>query len=307
MASSVGLQPVAVLGLGKMGEAIAERLLDAGYPLAVYNRTEKRGDALVARGATLLRSPADASAHGEVCITMLADDAALEEVVLGEHGVLARPRRGMALVDMSTVSVGVSERVAERAATAGVEYLRAPVSGNPGVVRGGSLTIIVSGSEQAAGALDPLLKAIGPKVVYVGDDDCARVAKLALQVLLGGTAELLGEALVLGESAGIDRARLLEVIGASAIASPFIGYKSEPLLRDDYSATFTTDMMLKDVELVLDLAHESDLTLPFARQLRVLLESASVNGYGDVDFMALYAQLRQDAGETLPTGARSME
>jgi 3-hydroxyisobutyrate dehydrogenase-like beta-hydroxyacid dehydrogenase len=307
MAPSVGLQPVAVLGLGKMGEAIAERLLDAGYPLSVYNRTEERAQALVARGATLFRSPADAPAHGEICITMLADDAALEEVVLGEHGLLTRPRRGTVLVDMSTVSVGVSERIAERAAAAGVEYLRAPVSGNPGVVRGGSLTIIVSGSEQAARELDPVLKAIGPKVLYVGDEDCARVAKLALQVLLGGTAELLGEALVLGESAGIDRARLLEVIGASAIASPFIGYKSEPLLRDDYSATFTTDMMLKDVELVLDLAHESDLRLPFARQLRVLLESASVNGYGDVDFMALYAQLRQDAGESLSTGARSIE
>ncbi len=307
MAASVAPQPVVVLGLGKMGEAIAERLLDAGYPLSVYNRTEERADPLVARGATLVRSPAEAPAHGGVCITMLTDDAALEEVVLGEHGVLARPRRGTVLVDMSTVSVGISERVAERAAETGVEYLCAPVSGNPGVVRAGNLTILVSGSEQVARDVDPVLKSIGPKVIYVGDDDCARVAKLTLQVLLGGTAELLGEALVLGEAAGIDRARLLEVIGASAIASPFIGYKTEPLLRDDYSATFTTDMMLKDIELVLGLAHESDLRLPFARQLRVLLESASVGGYGDADFMSLYAQLRQDAGESLSTGARSVE
>jgi 3-hydroxyisobutyrate dehydrogenase-like beta-hydroxyacid dehydrogenase len=304
MAASVGLQPVAVLGLGKMGEAVAERVLDAGYPLAVYNRTAERAEPLAARGATVFRSPSDGPANARVCITMLADDAALEEVVLGEHGVLARPGLGTVLVDMSTVSVGVSERVADRAAATGVEYLRAPVSGNPGVVRGGTLTIIVSGPEQVARELDPLLRAIGPKVLYVGEDERARVAKLVLQVLVGGTAELLGEALVLGESAGIDRARLLEVIGASAIASPFVAYKSEPLLRDDYSATFTTEMMLKDIDLVLDLARESDLTLPFALQLRLLLESAAAGGYADVDFMALYAQLRQDAGESLSTGSR---
>jgi 3-hydroxyisobutyrate dehydrogenase-like beta-hydroxyacid dehydrogenase len=304
MAAPVALPTVAVLGLGKMGEAIAERVLDAGYPLSVYNRTEERAAPLVARGAALVRSPADAPAHGEICITMLSDDAALEEVVLGEHGLLARPRRGTVLIDMSTVSVDVSERIAERAAATWVEYLCAPVSGNPGVVRAGSLTIIVSGPEQVAAEVDPLLKAIGAKVLYVGSDDCARVAKLTLQVLIGGTAELLGEALVLGESAGVDRARLLEVIGASAIASPFIAYKTEPILSDDYSATFTTQMMLKDIELVLDLAGESDLRLPFARQLRVLLESATVSGYADVDFISLYAQLRQDAGDSLSTGAR---
>jgi 3-hydroxyisobutyrate dehydrogenase-like beta-hydroxyacid dehydrogenase len=304
MAASVELPRVAVLGLGKMGEALAERVLDAGYPLAVYNRTVERTEPLAARGATVFRSAAEGPANADVCITMVADDAALEAVALGEHGVLARPAPGTVLIDMSTVSVGVSERVAERATETGVEYLRAPVSGNPGVVRGGTLTIIVSGPEQVALELDPLLRALGPKVLYVGERERARVAKLVLQVLVGGTAELLGEALVLGESAGIDRARLLEVIGASAVGSPFVAYKSEPLLRDDYSATFTTEMMLKDIDLVLDLARESDLRLPFARQLRELLESAAAGGYGDVDFIALYAQLRQDAGESVSTGAR---
>jgi 3-hydroxyisobutyrate dehydrogenase-like beta-hydroxyacid dehydrogenase len=304
MAASVELPRVAVVGLGKMGEALAERVLDAGYPLAVFNRTVERTVPLAARGATVLRSAADGPANADVCITMVADDAALEAVALGAHGVLARPAPGTVLIDMSTVSVGVSERVAERAAEIGVEYLRAPVSGNPGVVRGGTLTIIVSGPEQVALELDPLLRALGPKVLYVGERERARVAKLVLQVLVGGTAELLGEALVLGESAGIDRARLLEVIGASAVGSPFVAYKSEPLLRDDYSATFTTEMMLKDIDLVLDLARESDLRLPFARQLRELLESAAAGGYGDVDFIALYAQLRQDAGESVSTGAR---
>jgi 3-hydroxyisobutyrate dehydrogenase and related beta-hydroxyacid dehydrogenases len=128
--------------------------------------------------------------------------------------------------------------------------------------------------------------------------------KLALQVLVGGITELLGEAVVLGESGGVERGRLLEVINASAVGSPLTGYKGEALLRDDYSATFTTAMMLKDVDLVLDLAEERRLALPFTRHLRGLLEGAIEGGHGDEDFMALYLALREAARESTGAGER---
>jgi 3-hydroxyisobutyrate dehydrogenase-like beta-hydroxyacid dehydrogenase len=207
------------------------------------------------------------------------------------------------LIDMSTVSVAVSQRIAQRAAQAGVGYLRAPVSGNPTVVRGGTLTIMVSGPEELVARVDPLLRSIGPTVLYVGDDEAARVVKLVLQILIGGTAELLGEALVLGEAAGVGRGKLLEVIGSSVVGSRFVEYKTEPLLEDDYSATFTTDLMLKDVGLVLDLASEKDVELPFTEQLGTLLESAVERGYGDQDFIALFRRL-QEAHATEPTATR---
>jgi 3-hydroxyisobutyrate dehydrogenase-like beta-hydroxyacid dehydrogenase len=283
---------VAVVGLGRMGAAIAERLLDAGYALSVFNRTPSRCEPLVARGAATLGSPAAALEHGDVCMTMLADDAALETVA---EAILSGARRDTTLVDMSTVSVAASERVGRRAAEAGVGYLRAPVSGNPGVVRAGNLTIVVSGPEAVAKELDPLLRAIGPNVYYVGEGEAARVVKLALQILIGGTAQLLAEALVLAENAGVDRAKLLEVTGNSAVGSPFVKYKTEPLLRDDYSATFTTSMMLKDVDLVLDLAASEGVSLPLTAELRELLETATA-GFADVDFMALYLQLSKREG-----------
>jgi len=273
-----------------MGSAIAERVVDAGFPLAVWNRTPSRAEPLVQRGATALDSAAAALAQADVCITMLTDDEALEAVA---PEVLAGARSGTTLIDMSTVSVAASERVAEAAAEAGVEFLRAPVSGNPTVVRGGTLTIVVSGPADVARDLDPLLRAIGPKVFYVGEGERARVVKLVLQVLVGGIVELLGESLVLGEAAGVDRARLLEVIGASAVGSPLVGYKTRPLLEDDYSATFTTAMMLKDVDLVLDLAEERRLVLPFTRHLRQLLEQTIEGGHADEDFLALYLSLRE--------------
>jgi 3-hydroxyisobutyrate dehydrogenase-like beta-hydroxyacid dehydrogenase len=297
----VSEQRVAVVGLGKMGNPIAERILEAGFPLAVFNRTRARTTPLAERGATVLDSAADALADADVCITMLADDDALEAVapeVLGG----ARPRT--TLVDMSTVSVAASERVAERADEAGVEFLRSPVSGNPSVVRGGTLTLVVSGPEDVASRLDGLLRSIGPKVFYVGEGERARVVKLTLQVLVGGIAELLGEAVVLGESGGVDRAKLLEVINASAVGSPLTGYKGEALLRDDYAATFTTAMMLKDVDLVLDLAAERRLVLPFTARLRELLDGAIEGGHADEDFMALYLALREAARESTGAGER---
>jgi len=295
----VSANRVAVVGLGKMGEPIAERVLDGGFQLAVWNRTPSRAEPLVERGATLLGSPADALASANVCITMLTDDDALDAVA---PDVLAGARPGTTLIDMSTVSVAASERIAERASDAGVAFLRSPVSGNPTVVRGGTLTLVVSGPEDAARRLDPLLRAVGPKVFYVGEGERARVVKLALQVLVGGITELLGEAVVLGESAGVDRAKLLEVINASAVGSALTSYKGDALARDDYSATFTTAMMLKDVDLVLDLAEQNRLVLPFSRHLRQLLEHAIEGGHADEEFLALYLSLRDSTATEKVTG-----
>ena len=285
---------VTVVGLGKMGAPIADRILDAGFPLSVYNRTRERTGPFAERGATILDRPGEALAEAEVCITMLNDDASLEQVA-GE--ILGGARTGTTLVDMSTVSVSASERVAGAAGRAGVDYVRSPVSGNPGVVVSGNLTMIVSGPERVVGEVRPLLEAIGSKLLYVGEGERARMAKLVLQILVGGTAELLGEALVFGEAGGIERERLAEVINASVLGSTFIGYKLEPALRDDYSATFTTAMMIKDIDLVLERARETGVTLPFTQELRVLLDETAEGGYADADFMALYAH-RRNGGTT---------
>jgi 3-hydroxyisobutyrate dehydrogenase-like beta-hydroxyacid dehydrogenase len=284
----------AVVGLGKMGTPLADRILEAGFPLAVYNRTRERTEPFAARGATVLDRPADALVEADVCITMVADDAALEQVA-GE--ILHGARTETTLIDMSTVSVSASERVAAEAEGAGVHFVRSPVSGNPGVVASGSLTLIVSGPEEVVARVRPLLDALGSKLLYVGEGERARTAKLVLQILVGGTAELLGEALVFGEAGGIERERLVDVINASVLGSTFIAYKLEPVLRDDYSATFTTSMMVKDIDLVLERARETGVTLPFTQELRMLLEETADGGYADADFMALYAH-RRNGGRT---------
>lgn len=278
-----------LVGLGNMGTAVGERLLEAGHPLVVYNRTLAKTEPLAAGGATVADTLGELAADVGVVITSVANDEALEAVV-SEVVTAARP--GTVLVDMSTVSPAVSARVASLADAASVDYLRAPVSGNPSVVRAGNLSFIVSGPRETLERVEPILLAIGPTIHHVGDAEQARIVKLAINLMIGGLAQLMSEALVLGEAAGVSRAALLEVMGGSAAGAPFVKYKTEPLLRDDFSATFTTSLMEKDIDLVLDAADEKGVELPMAQELKELVRAAVDAGYGDDDFMALFLALR---------------
>lgn len=284
---------VGLIGLGNMGAAIAERLLDAGYQLVVSNRTPEKAEALVARGAVVANTPAELAEQVDVVLTSLADDEAFEAVAARVIGA-AQPRT--VLVDMSTVSPAASARVAALAEAASIAYLRAPVSGNPSVVRAGKLTFIVSGARDTLEDVEPVILAIGPTVHHVGDGEQARIVKLAINLMIAVLAQVMSEALVLGEAAGVSRAALLEVMGSSAAGAPFVKYKTEPLLRDDFSATFTTALMEKDIDLVLDAADEAGVELPMAREMKAHLRSAIEAGYADDDCIALFLHLRSVSG-----------
>ena len=284
---------LALAGLGNMGSAIGERLLEAGYPLTVWNRSVAKTVALTERGAARAERSEGLLGDGvDVLLTMLSDDDALLAVA---NSALRGARPGTTLIDLSTVSPEASMEVAVAAETAGVAYLRAPVSGNPSVVRSGSLTLIVSGSEEAYRCSEPVLKAIGPTLYHVGDGEQARVVKLALQIMIGGTAQLMAEALILGEAGDVEPRTLLEVMANSAAGLPFVRYKMEPLLADDYSATFTTEMMRKDLDLVGDFARAHNLPLPLLGTLSDAVDEATAAGHADQDVMALYLNLRRRA------------
>jgi 3-hydroxyisobutyrate dehydrogenase-like beta-hydroxyacid dehydrogenase len=276
-----------------MGAAFAERLLDAGYPLVVSNRTPGKAEALAALGAGVAPSPAKLAERVDVILTSLADDEAFESVAAD---AIAGARSGAVLVDLSTVSPAASARVAELAEAASVGYVRAPVSGNPTVVRAGNLSIIVSGAADAIDRVEPVLRAIGPTVHRVGDGEQARIVKLAINLMIAGLAQLMSEALVLGEAADVPRAALLEVMGSSAVGAPFVKYKTEPLVRDDYSATFTTTLMEKDIDLALDAADEAGVDLPLTREMKSHLHAAIEAGHADDDFIVLFQHLRDASG-----------
>ncbi len=282
-----------LIGLGNMGAAIAERLLDGGFELVVTSRTRQKADALEARGAVVAATPGDLAEQVDVVLTSLPDDEAFESVAAS---VIAAARPGTVLVDMSTVSPTASARVASLAEVASVKYLRAPVSGNPSVVRAGNLTFMVSGARDTLEHVEPVLRAIGPTIHHVGDGEQARIVKLAINLMIAVLAQAMSEALVLGETAGVSRAALLDVMGSSAVGAPFVKYKTEPLLRDDFSATFTTALMEKDIDLVLDAASEAGVELPLAKEMKTHLRAAGNAGYADADFIALFLHLRRASG-----------
>jgi 3-hydroxyisobutyrate dehydrogenase-like beta-hydroxyacid dehydrogenase len=278
-----------------MGEPIARRLL-AGNEVTVFNRTAARADSLVELGATRAASPGDIWESADACITMVADDEALRTVMLGGDGLLRGGPPGRVVADMSTVSIEASQAVADAAKAAGIGYLRAPVSGNPSVVEAGNLTIMVSGDGDTFERLEPALREIGPHVFYLGPGEEARVMKLALNLMVAATAEVMAEALVLGEASGLERAAMLEVMGASAVGSPFVKYKTAALVADDYSATFTSSMMHKDLSLAVDAGRAVGVPLPVTGLVRELLEGCIATGLGDADLMALLPRLAREAG-----------
>ncbi len=211
-----------------MGTAVAERLLDAGCDLVVFNRSREKAEPLAARGAAVAETAEALAAAVDVVLTSVSDDDALEAVATS---VVAGARPGTVLADLSTVSPDASARVAALAERASLLYLRAPVSGNPSVVRAGNLSFIVSGPAAALERAEPVLLAIGPTIHEVGDGEQARIVKLAINLVIAGLAELMAEALVLGEASGVSRAALLETMGSSAAGAPFVRYKTGPLLR----------------------------------------------------------------------------
>jgi 3-hydroxyisobutyrate dehydrogenase-like beta-hydroxyacid dehydrogenase len=288
---------VSVLGLGQMGTAIAERLMDAGHSVSVWNRTRGKAADLVNRGATELDSASDAW-HSEVAITMLADSEALTALTLGPNGLAqSNAGRGKFLIDMSTVSPESSQQVAQVAAARGIRYVRAPVSGNPGVVRSGNLAIIASGSEDDCAAVKDVLGAIGPHIFRAGDGEAARIVKLALNLMIAGTAQLLAESVTLAESHGVDRAVLLDITAASAAGSPFVKYKSAALVADDYTSTFSTRLMRKDLDLILKSGADGGVPLPVTATVQQLLQACVSTGLGDLDFMSLLIRLKREAGQ----------
>lgn len=288
---------IGVAGLGRMGAAFSRRLLDAGYELIVYNRSPDRAREFVDRGALQVEAPVELWEETSCVLSTVSDGDALEVLALGTHGLLtAPPGEPATFTDLSTVSVASSERVAKRAAEKGVDYLRAPVSGNPVAVAAGNLAIIVSGSRGAYDRVAPVLQAIGPSVYFLGEAEEARVMKLALNLMIAGTAQLMAECLTFGERQGLERSSMLEVMGSSAIGSPFVKYKTPPLLADDYSTTFSTALMHKDLRLVLESASSSGVTLPVTATVQKLLEACISSGMGEIDFMALLIHLRRQAG-----------
>jgi 3-hydroxyisobutyrate dehydrogenase len=290
------MQSVGWIGLGKMGDPMARNLVKAGMPLTVYNRTRERTSGLEAEGAAVADSPQALAGAVDVVISMVSDDHGLEAVSFGPDGTFAAMAPGAVFIDMSTVSPALSARVAEAAEAKGIRYLRAPVSGSVALAAAATLTIFVSGPRDAYDQCLGLFEAMGAKQFHVGDGEEARVLKLSLNMMVGITAAMMGEALAFGEGGGMDWEQMLEIIGDSVVASPLVGYKVGSLKARDFTPAFTASQMAKDFDLALESAKDANVPMPITALVRQFWSAMDATGKGELDFFAYVTVLEEMAG-----------
>jgi 3-hydroxyisobutyrate dehydrogenase len=284
------------VGAGRMGAALATRLLDAGCDLAVYNRTRAKAEPLAERGAALVDTPADL-ADRDIVFTMVGGPADFKEVVCGDRGLLSgNGATPGVLVDGTTVSPEASAEVREAAAGRGTLLLAAPVSGNPKVVGAGRLTIVVSGPEEAYARARPYLDRLAAGVTYVGEGERARLVKICHNVMLGVVAQSLAEITVLAEKGGISRADFLAFLNDSVMGSMFTRYKTPALVNLDFTPTFTPELLLKDFDLGSEAARDHHVPMPVAAAARETVLKLLGSGYADVDFAALLELEARESG-----------
>jgi 3-hydroxyisobutyrate dehydrogenase len=287
---------------GRMGTKLVSRLLAAGRPVRVYNRTPSKLDGLIAAGATAVDSPADL-ASSRVVFTTVGGDGDFESVILGEHGIASGSRLPSIIVDATTVSADISASVRARLAERGCVLLAAAVSGNAKVIEAGLLSIVVSGEEAAFEQVRADLELLGHRVTYAGEGDRARLVKIAHNLYLGMVIQALVEISVLATAAGIARADLLEFINESVMGSRFSRYKSPALVNLDFEPTFTLELLHKDLTLGIDLGESLGVPLPASDAVRRLVAETIDAGFAGRDFAALIETRAHAAGiELAPEG-----
>jgi 3-hydroxyisobutyrate dehydrogenase len=274
---------------GRMGFAMAKRLLAAGNDVVVYNRTRSKVEPLAEHGARIADSVEDLRACDIVFTSVSASDD-LISVCLGPKGLLSKPGSPKLLIDCSSVSEEASAKVRAEAEKLGTQMLAAPVSGNAKVVTAGKLTIVASGPRKAFDVAQPYLAALGQGVTYVGEGELARMVKICHNLLLGVIAQSLAEITVLAEKGGVPRHAFLEFINNSVVGSMFSRYKTPAFVNLDWTPTFTPVLLRKDLDLGLKAAKALGVPLPVTQLTRDIVDEAVEAGHTDCDFAILLEQ-----------------
>jgi 3-hydroxyisobutyrate dehydrogenase len=271
------------IGTGRMGYAMAERLVKAGCDLSIWNRTASKAAPLAALGAKIVKDLASL-ASSDILFTIVSEGSDLKEVLAGVTAKGAAPR---IVVDCTSISIEDSVEVRRMLAARGTQLIAAPVSGNPKVIRAGKLTAVASGPRDAFDAVQPYFQFLGQGVSYVGEGELSRIAKICHNVMLGVVTQCLAEITILAQKAGMPRHAFLDFLNKSVLGSTFSRYKTPALVNLDFSVTFTPALLRKDLDLGLEAGRELGVPLPLASLTRDLVQTQIGYGLTDQDFSTL--------------------
>jgi 3-hydroxyisobutyrate dehydrogenase len=287
---------VGFVGLGTMGNFMAQNLARAGISLSVWNRTPSRAVDVVALGASLVATPADVGRHSDIVVACLTDSPQVEEVLFEENGLADGFAKGSLFIDCSTISPLKAQEFAERLATRGVAMLDAPVSGGSEGAKNGALSIMVGGDEDDFTRAEPVLSAMGKSISHLGPVGAGQWAKAINQVILSGVYLGVAEGVTLGLKAGLDVEKVVSAIKGGAAGSWVLENRSGRMIDDDYPLGFKISLHRKDLGISLELAQNVGATLPVTALAATFEDGLIAQGHGDDDNSALARPIRQLSG-----------
>ncbi len=292
---------IGFLGLGNMGRAMASNLIRAGHEVTVYNRSRNAAEALAEEGARIADHPAEAAGQ-EIVITMLADDHAVESVVLGAHGVLDGLQRNCLHISMSTISPDLSQRLSAAHKERGQQYIAAPVFGRPEAAAAAELFIVAAGAKDAVAKAKPVLELLGQRTFEIGErPEDANLIKLFGNFMITCVLESLGEVFAVARKAEINPNTVFEVLSGTLFGAPVYNNYGPRIIAEKFSpAGFKMPLGLKDTRLMLQAAERLSAPMPIANIVHDHFLSAIANGYGDLDWSALALVIAQSAGLSRP-------
>jgi len=278
---------VGYIGLGIMGRPMALNLLRAGYPVWVYARRPEAAAPLTEGGALACDSPAEVGRHADIIFTNVSDTPDVQQVVLGDNGIIHGARAGSVVVDNSTISPSATRAMAEALGARGIEMLDAPVSGGEKGAIDGTLSIMVGGEDEVFARVLPLFQVLGKNVVHVGTNGAGQVTKACNQVVIAQTVAAVGEGLILAMAAGVDPAKVRQALLGGFAGSRVLEVHGQRMLDRDFQPGFMARLHQKDMRIVLETAHELGIALPGAAQVAQYINALVGSEQGGLDSSAL--------------------
>lgn len=292
-------EKIGFIGLGIMGQGMSKNLLDAEFDVIVWNRTESRTNEIVGAGARKGDSPADVAKKSDIIITCVSNTEDVEEVILGEQGVIHGASEGDLVIDMSTISPEATRQIASALAEKGVSMLDAPISGGSEGAEMGTLSIMVGGDAKAVKRAMPAFEAMGSKITHVGGTGDGQAVKLVNQILVVINMLAVGEALIFAEAGGLDLEKTLSAVSAGAAGSWMLSNRGPQVAARDWRPGFTIDLQQKDLRLVLEAAEQLGIPVETTRKVSEMYQSLQEAGLGDEGNHALVKALEEKAGVTI--------
>ena len=284
---------IGIVGTGMLGEAVGLHLLDVGYEIIVFNRSNEKTKNLKEKGATVVESPKEVGRNADLVIIVVKDADAVNDVIFGDYGILAGNHEGMCIADMSTVNPNSTKKISEKVIAAGTDYLEIPVMGGPNVAIDGKLVLMASGEKEIFEKFKQVFDSIAEQSFYVGNTGTAHSIKLAMNLQISMLALSLSEGITLTKKAGFDPEIFLKILNSTYFKTGMSEGKAYKMIKESYEPTFTLANLKKDLDTINDTAESCNAELPMAKLARKIYSDAKEAGFGNIDYTGIIAYIKK--------------